>query len=81
MAYNFTIQSSDPRGAKLAVSDQLDEEFNISQQDRAHVVALAGTFIDLLPFDDTKDILVTVEGSHTGAGFRVHASLIPRVTH
>jgi hypothetical protein len=66
MSYSFGIKAADKAAAKEAVAAKFDSEVVAHQpvhvRDRAAVLANVGSVIDLLADDDTKDIMVSVNG-------------------
>lgn len=65
MSYSFTVRAPSKAAAKDAVSAKFDEVIAIQPihaRDKAAALANAGTVIDLLADDDTRDVSVSVAG-------------------
>jgi hypothetical protein len=73
MSYSFNVKAANKAAAKEAMAAKFDEivgQQPIHARDRAAALANAGTVIDLLADDDTKDITVSCNGylSWNGSG-------------
>jgi hypothetical protein len=65
MSYSFNIKAptkGDAKSAVLTKFDEIVEQQPVHARDRAAVLANAGSVIDLLADDDTKDIAVSCNG-------------------
>lgn len=69
MSYSFRTQAATKTEAKAAVAAEFDKAIGhqkCHERDRAQALAAAGSFIDLLPDDDARDVGVSMSGSLTG---------------
>lgn len=69
MSFSFSKRAGTKAAAKVAVAAGMDEVLTqqpAHSRDRAAVEATAAAYIDLLDDDESKDIVVTVNGSIGG---------------
>ncbi len=69
MSYSFTVRAANKQAAKVAVAAKFEEvatQQACHQRDKAQTCAAANAFVDLLNPDDSKDVVVTINGSLTG---------------
>lgn len=80
MSYSFTVRAATKAEAKERVAAEL-EKVVASQSchaaDKAQAQAVADSFIDVLPDDDSKDVLVSMNGYVSG---NWEGSTITRIT-
>lgn len=66
MSYSFNVRAANKEAAKAAVAVKFDEMIAAGQpmhaRDRAAALANANAVIDLLADDDTKDLVVSLNG-------------------
>lgn len=66
MSYSFTVKKATKTEALEAVAIELQRVVESQPShaiDKDHAMAVATTFVGLLPDDDTKDVWVSVNGS------------------
>lgn len=69
MSYSFTVRAANKQAAKAAVAAKFDEvatQQACHHRDKAQACAAADAFVDLLNDDDSKDVVVAINGSLMG---------------
>lgn len=69
MSYSFGVRAASKAAAKLAVREKFDQmalQQACHERDKAQALAAADAFIDLVVEDDSKDIVVSMNGSLMG---------------
>lgn len=94
MSYSFQIRAATKAAAKLAVAAKFEEvatQQKCHERDKAQALAAADAFVDLVSDDETKDVVVTMNGYLSGrwegsdvvfigdANVNVTAGLSPRL--
>lgn len=69
MSYSFSIRAANKAAAKALIAARMAEVAKgqaCHKRDEAQAVATAGAYIDMLDDDDSKDVVVHVNGSLSG---------------